>query len=323
MGKIKLEIKKKDDEIYAHSLIRDFLNKNYEDGKFKEEILIITGEIASNLLKHAEEGGIINIEGDNEKIEIISENNKPSMLKEKDFEDGFTSKDSLGIGLGAVKRLSDHIEISSEEKLKIKIEKYLKREFPKLESAVLSYPYYGKAELNGDGYCILRKRNEILIVFLDALGHGPNAYKMKEKILKYINENYVFLKDFLDFFYSLHKKMRGEIGAAIGMAKLFKEKEMVSMEYIGLGNIETRLFYDGKTIYFLSKDGILGEGMPNVKIQKERFKKGLLLMWTDGLSRGLKYEGGDKSATEIAKELMNKYYKKIDDATILVARIDV
>ncbi len=320
MGKINLKIKNEIDVCEAKLIAKKIAEEICSDKTIINEILIIVSEMCSNLYKYGG-GGEFMISNDDEKIEICTMNNNTDDLPGDALKDGFSTSKSLGIGLGAVRRFADNLEISYEGRLKIKAMKWCKNNRPKVEIAVLSYPYSGRLDENGDGYIVLRKPREVFILLCDVLGHGIHANTMRNKILSYCEENYSIASDFVEFFWSLHYAMRGERGAAIGMAKIYKVNERIKLKYIGLGNVEARLYHDGKYSYLLSREGILGEGTPKIMVEEKEFNKGLLLMWTDGLSRHLELKSVDMNPVEIAHVLMEKYNKNIDDATILVAKI--
>ena len=100
---------------------RAIMKYAHEMGFDKEEVgqlAIVVTELATNLVVHnAIEGEICFDEVHNEKnhgIEIISHDCGPGILNmEKALEDGYSTKNSFGQGLGTVRRLMDEFDISS------------------------------------------------------------------------------------------------------------------------------------------------------------------------------------------------------------------
>ncbi|MFL5745113.1 MAG: ATP-binding protein, partial [Niastella sp.] len=81
------------------------------------EIDIVVAEMASNLVKHAG-GGQILVKlvrhNDNDGIELISIDNGSGIADiNKMVRDGESSKSTLGLGLGAMKRLCDTFQVYS------------------------------------------------------------------------------------------------------------------------------------------------------------------------------------------------------------------
>jgi len=82
------------------------------------ETLIVVSELANNLIEHeAIEGKIIcslNEEGTKKYIQIISEDKGPGIANvETVMEDGYSTSGTLGIGLGAIKRLMSDFRLTS------------------------------------------------------------------------------------------------------------------------------------------------------------------------------------------------------------------
>lgn len=100
-------------EIHALAVEAGFIEKRLA------EIDIIVAEIVSNLAKHANGGEVFaklievkKIQG----LEIIAIDGGPGMSDVKTMmQDGISTKNTLGHGLGAIKRLSDECQIYSQK----------------------------------------------------------------------------------------------------------------------------------------------------------------------------------------------------------------
>ncbi len=113
---------KADDRSYFAILKKDIHTTAVAAG-FSErkiaEIDIIVAELASNLVRHAGGGQLLvklieekGIQG----IEIISLDSGPGIADvNRMMEDGQSSKNSLGQGLGAMKRLADQFHVYSQK----------------------------------------------------------------------------------------------------------------------------------------------------------------------------------------------------------------
>ena len=102
-------------------LVRSELKKLAETAGFHGHRLgeteIVIAEITSNLVKHAAKGGDILarvINSPSRGIEFIAIDDGPGMLKPlKMMEDGLSTSNTLGQGLGAIRRLSNEFDLYS------------------------------------------------------------------------------------------------------------------------------------------------------------------------------------------------------------------
>ncbi len=324
MGKMKpginFHIRNEFDIKYVESTVKEYFKNTYLPSTINE-VIIILSELGYNLLRNGN-GGIIKINYEKDKIGITAINNNGKNFPKFAMDNGFSTRNSLGIGLGAINRLADSVFISYENRLKTNVIKFANPKEIKFKSniAVISYPKNGNIEENGDGYTIIYNHNSITFVVVDVLGHGPKAYKIKKYIIDLIEKNAKKYEDLFELFSYLHNAMRGSLGAAIGIAKLFMNNT-ANLEYIGLGNIELRIYTDSGMDYLRSKDGVLGEGNPKIFIERRKLSKCVLCMWSDGISNRLKVNNTNLSTIEIAQHLMDTYRKGTDDTTVLVAKI--
>lgn len=279
------------------------------------EIDIIIAEVVSNLVKHAGGGQVLIKlvkENDIQGIEIISIDNGPGMQDvTRMVADGVSTKNTLGQGLGAMKRLSDLFQVFSLKDwgtiILIRVfneEKPLFIQPPKYDIKSLVLPKPGEEEC-GDGFYYSVTSDYIKLFLGDGLGHGPEAAKAVAKagaafeicndndpvdIIRFINENV--------------KRTRGLVGTvAVFDIKLKKWR------ICGIGNITTRVSSLINSKSYLAYNGIIGLNVPNTlnaqEIQHEHGQQ--LLMFSDGL----------KSRVETSKyPLISRY-----DLSILCASI--
>lgn len=118
--------------IWADSDIKYAVNRtnviaqNFGFAKREIDVLaIVVSELARNIFKYAKTGIIIiqEIENNNKKgLEIIAEDNGPGI---KDIElalkEGYSSNGTLGLGLLAVKRMSDEFKFDNKRNIGTKI----------------------------------------------------------------------------------------------------------------------------------------------------------------------------------------------------------
>ena len=113
---------KADDRSYFAILKKDIhalaVGASFTDAKVGE-LDIIVAELVSNLVKHAGGGQVLVKlveDGGRQGIELISLDNGPGMTDiTRMVADGVSTKNTLGQGLGAMKRLSDVFQVYSQK----------------------------------------------------------------------------------------------------------------------------------------------------------------------------------------------------------------
>lgn len=263
------------------------------DAKRLAEIAIIVSEIASNLIKHTKGGSILVkhvVNGESEGIEIISIDNGPGMLNPAMMlKDGVSTTNTLGQGLGAIKRLSDNFDIYSVPKWGTIL---LSRVFTNTDakdllskeifiSSTIMVSKNGE-EFCGDGYKILTKKNTCQILAFDGLGHGPEAQKANEAAVKSFTETKNL--DTAEKLKVMHRSIRHTRGG-VGMAFSIDLKNQ-SLSYCGVGNISARVLSEGRLKSCISHNGIVGHTFPNsLKSNSISYgKEDFLIITSDGIT---------------------------------------
>ncbi|HJW17908.1 MAG TPA: ATP-binding SpoIIE family protein phosphatase [Flavisolibacter sp.] len=264
-------------------------------GNFKEhkvgEIDIIVSEMVSNLVKHAgggqllvkliEEGGI-------QGIELISVDDGPGMVDVTRMQvDGVSTKNTLGHGLGAMKRLSDVFQIYSLKDWGTVI---LARVFdeplphfrkpPLVEIRSVLLPKPGEIKC-GDGFFSKVTHDDIRLFLGDGLGHGPEA---EEAVVR---AGEAFLEseemDPCEVIRNMNlavKRTRGLVGTVAIFNKADKKWRIC-----GVGNIITRVYSPGSSKNYMAYNGIIGLNVPNTLKSQEvvHEKAQYIVMCSDGI----------------------------------------
>ncbi len=309
------------------------------------EISIVVSELANNLIKHeAIEGKIICSlieEGTEKLIQIISEDKGPGILNlETVMEDGYSTNGTLGIGLGAIKRLMSDFRITSNINnvktarynniwsqigTKIITNKYLSQREDtanisqsKTKFGIFSRSKYGE-KYNGDNYFLQHFEDKAIAAVIDGLGHGQAASEASTIARLYLVENY---KKPLDVIINgLHERLKSTRGVVISLA-LIDDKEGV-LEYVGIGNVLTRIFNSTTTINPVKYSGCLGYILKNFRVFRYPWIKGnIIIMTSDGISERYVTNKDPnflkKHPIIIASTILKEYGKTHDDATVLV-----
>ena len=298
------------------------------------EVAIAISELASNLLKHkAVEGKIIIHElnkEENKGIEIISSDLGPGIPDVKvAITDGYSTADSLGIGLAAVNRLMDEFEIRSNvaEGTLITARKWVKSrlsyiKIPELKLSVFSRPFLGE-KYNGDAYFVKRYEDKVILGIIDGLGHGKRAQEAAQTAVRCLEECYK--KPFTEILQLSHQRLKKTRGAAMSLCRIsLKDKVMT---HAGIGNVQTRVYSSGKTPAPFCINGTLGVAMRKIKMDDYSLPENcLIIMFSDGIQGRFSPDNFpgflSLKPQNLAKRIIDNFARGNDDATIIVARLN-
>lgn len=304
-------------------------------GRKLGEIDIIVAEMVSNLVKHAgggqllvklvEEGGI-------QGIEIISLDNGPGMTDvTRMVGDGISTKNTLGHGLGAMKRLSNLFQVYSlKDWGTVILVRVFDEDLPlfkkpskiEIKSAILPKP--GENEC-GDGFYCTMSEDHIKLFLGDGLGHGKEA----EKAIMTAGEAFLQCeeedpKEILNNMNLMVKKTRGLVGT-VAVIDLVQRKWRIC----GVGNIATRIIGNAGQKNYMAYNGIIGLNVPRtMNVQEIPYEKGdHLIMCSDGIksrwdtSRYINITRYDLSILSAA--LIKDFARLTDDMSVAVCKLKI
>ncbi|AOC96684.1 Serine/threonine-protein kinase RsbT [Flavobacterium anhuiense] len=296
---------------------------------------IIVAELTSNLMKFANGGELLyraNIDGEYKEIEIYCLDKGVGFDNVvKIMNDGYSSSNTLGHGLGSIKRLSNDFQIYSMKNWGcvqyVKICEKPDLEIPSAKSglnhATIAVNYPGE-KLCGDGYYIKQTSKGFQIFVGDGLGHGESANEAVEAAIKAFRQTIetepaAILRD-------IHIKVKKTRGLVATIASVDYKSEVWNI--CGIGNINTRIYngLDNKT--YTPYNGIIGHNVPrtlnNTIVPYRRHQ--IIIMHSDGLRT--RWSLNDltsifkQSPNIIASALYKENIRGNDDATILVGKIN-
>jgi len=305
------------------------------------EIAILMSELATNVLRHGGGRGRVCIseitdENKRKAIEIICcDSGKGIPDFNLAISDGFTQKQSLGIGLGSIRRFSDIFEsISTRDSdspvaefshlfhhclrsVKWVPELNWRSSNKKLLTGASTRCKIGES-LNGDSYAIAHPGPEkTLIAVIDGLGHGKEAH-LASSIIK----EQVLLKSELplpELITYLHQSARSTRGAVIGT--VFIDTERSVLTFSGIGNIEGFVLSGDSKKSLISFGGILGHHIRTPRKFEYPFQPGdILCMYSDGITSRWSPDQIDwkDHPQRIAEYIVNSFSRTNDDATVLI-----
>lgn len=330
-GELRIELP--DHVHWAKGVIRRFAEKIGFSQILLHGIELCVAELATNLVVHKSKNGRISFHAITENglkgIEITAQDDGPGIKNIPEALHGGTSTSgSLGQGLASVQRTVDEFEIHSNHNgTLVRIRKYLPPEKDKEDLArkdlVISVSVRTHPESNvcGDGHMIRHDGSKTLLSVIDGLGHGKQARDAAAVAEAYLHANY--RKPLEQMPEELHALLRHTRGAVAGIVRIDEVKG--TMDFIGVGNISARLWMaDSKEMVRpVSMSGTLGVSLRTPRIFSYPWtKKSILIMHSDGLREhwDLSREDITLPAAEISQMLIQNYWRKNDDATVLVAK---
>lgn len=313
----------------THSLA---LNAGFSEKRIAE-LDIVVAELTSNLYKYADKGelllGCLTHEEHNY-IELISVDSGPGMNDlTKMMSDGFSSSNTIGHGLGSIKRLADHFDIFSSKgwgtiivcriyDSLIPVKKKVKKGF-QLNALVVSKP--GETT-SGDGYYIKTTDKHIKWLLADGLGHGPEAnFATNEAVKSFKNCPYDSPVEILRYIHPEVRKTRGLVATVVVL-----DIEQQTLRIAGIGNISTKLFSVDGVKSPLAYNGIVGHNIPNtmndLHLDIKDFHQ--MVLCSDGMRSRWeisKIPGLTRCDLSIqAAAIYKDFSRRTDDMSVLVAK---
>lgn len=295
---------------------------------------IIVAELTSNLIKYADGGELLyrahTSEGQNQ-LEIYCLDNGIGIVNiHKIMNDGYSSSNTLGHGLGAIKRLSNDYQIYSMRnwgtvqyiRIYDKADTKIPPLLDGLNFAAVSVNYPGE-KVCGDGYHIKYSKKGFQIFVGDGLGHGAHAHEAVSLAIKAFKQSIeTDPSEILRNISDQVKKSRGLV-ATIACVDYATQNWTIC----GIGNINTRIYSGLENKTYTSYNGILGHNIPRTLNNTivPYHKHQIIVMHSDGLRT--RWNLNDLTSVIkqnpgiIATSLFKDNIRGTDDATILVGKI--
>lgn len=292
---------------------------------------IVVTELATNLVKHAGGGGEVLVRAlpaeETGGIELISLDQGPGIKNPgQALQDGYTTGTSPGTGLGAVRRLSQVFDISTQVGRGTVVLAQLWsdkcRQGPPRAFQVggVMVPYPG-LDVCGDGWGVTCLDAGLQVLVVDGVGHGPQAAEAALAARRtYEAHAHSSLADLMRL---EDEALRQTRGAVLAVARI--ERQPGTVQYVGFGDVTGRVWSSSGSVSCVSKTGIVGAKIPSPEVYTYAWNQGaLLVMHSDGLTSRWNvsdYPGLDaRHPTVIAAVLYRDHKRGNDDATVVVAR---
>ena len=262
---------------------------DYQVGKLD----IIIAELTSNFLKHADSHGEVLfriIQSDaNPGIEIIGIDHGPGMPDPAHrMQDGVSTTQTMGTGMGAIRRLADEFDLYSQPGWGTLTLVRIFKNGPSLQPpsplphTALLVAHPGETQC-GDGWAYKQSGDTHCFIVTDGLGHGPHAHQASQRAINAFAQTASV--DPLTLMHSLHEQLSATRGA-VGMVVSLDVRHQ-TIDYCGVGNISYRRVFEEQTKRGVSVPGILGKHLRSQFVtQSDRWPdRGVLFIHSDGLDR--------------------------------------
>ena len=296
------------------------------------EVDIIVAEMVSNLVKHAGGGRLLVKwveEQHTDGIEFISIDDGNGIADvNRMMTDGASTTNTLGHGLGAIKRLSNLFQVYSQKGWgTVMLSRLFKEELPyrkkanEIRSVVVPKPGEEKC---GDAFHCRMGSHAIRIFLGDGLGHGAEAAAAVNAAVQIFKTRRD--ETAVEIIKELHRGIRKTRGL-VGTVALY-HKEEKRWRICGVGNISTRLINGIEMKSSMAYNGIIGHNIPNSMKDQEVDAENaqVILLCSDGIRTKwdlTKYPGILKHDLSIlAATIFKDHARHTDDMSVVAVRLN-
>lgn len=296
-------------------------------GSRAAETGLVASELASNVWRHADDGVVavqVALRDEDPGIRIVAIDNGPGMADTRTSSaDGYSTRGTLGIGLGTIARLSTTFEVSSQPGRGTVIVADMWAEggpASAIDVGGLTRPIEGES-VCGDVISAREADGHHLLMLADGLGHGPLAADASIEAITVFHENGAL--DPGELLMAMHARLRGTRGAAVGVAVI--DPEFRRLTFAGTGNVSAFVHDGVRRRAAPSQPGIVGHNAERPQpIELALNPDAVVVMHSDGLRDRWNLRelpGLDRrSATVIAATLLREVGNRPDDASVLAVR---
>jgi anti-sigma regulatory factor (Ser/Thr protein kinase) len=293
------------------------------------KIDILVAEMGSNIVKHVGSGEFLVRAVEASHLDIFAIDNGPGIAEVAlMMQDGQSTSNTLGGGLGAMKRLSDAFSIYTQKDwgtliyARMNVGETAVKSNDRYHMYDLAVCYPGE-EICGDGFKEKKTQTAAYLFLGDGLGHGTYAHDAVKAAVETLETTHeadavAILREMNDTV----KKTRG----LVGTLAVFNNKRN-TWSICGVGNIATRTIQGIATRNHMSYNGIIGNTMPRTlnAQELELSRGGYIVMCSDGIRTRwelTKYRGIHRcNPCMLAAALYKDFSRRTDDASVVVVRM--
>lgn len=315
----------------------------FEAGDLNDVALVAT-EAATNLVKHAHSGEILlrplaqplRRNGPSQLgVEVLAIDRGPGLMnRDRAGDDGWSTAGSLGIGLGAIRRLSFRSDLFSQSGKGTAVVAQLFRAEDEEDSkagtgrsepliGAVSVPKTGEEEC-GDSWVVEGPNSgegRLRAFVVDGLGHGSEAARAANAAIQALGGCSEAAPEVA--LERVHLALRATRGAAAAIADVDFGRAIVT--YCGIGNIAGVLVRDDEVRHLVSHNGILGHTATRFHVfQYPWSANSMLIMHSDGIGTRWNLAGYPGLLSHhpalAACVLYRDFARGSDDVTVLALR---
>jgi anti-sigma regulatory factor (Ser/Thr protein kinase) len=285
------------------------------------EVEIITSELATNLVKHGGGGDLLVRALPDGGLQVVAVDSGPGTRHLAALaDDGVSTTRTLGVGLGAVRRLATRTALWSEPARGAIVVAEIGGPDPADPVAHLVRPIRGET-VSGDTVAHRRTPDGWLVLVADGLGHGPLAAEASRRAAEVFHAGPDSPADLVR---RMHAALAGTRGAAVAVCRVDERTRTAS--HAGIGNISGRLLGGRRARVLISQPGIVGHKLPRVQELRHPLEDArLLVLHSDGLTE--KWDAAQVpdvdrfGPTVCAAQLLRDAGTRRDDASVLTVRV--
>jgi anti-sigma regulatory factor (Ser/Thr protein kinase) len=294
-------------------------------------LALVVTELGNNLAHHAVEGRLllgVRAHQGADQVEVLSLDRGPGMADlDRCLSDGYSTRGTPGTGLGAVRRLSDRFSIYSRigQGTIIVAGVAARLAATAATRAEHGFAWAGVAlaapgELvSGDGWAVSPSGDQVSVMVVDGLGHGPDAAQVADSALREFDARPAGTPAAV--LGRLHEALRGTRGAAAAVASL--DAAAGSIVFAGAGNIAGRIISGTEDRSLLSQHGTVGVQVRRTQdLHYPWPDHAILVLHSDGVATRWTLEGSAGllrcDLAVIAAWLIRDHSRGRDDATVVV-----
>ncbi|MGZ4592226.1 MAG: SpoIIE family protein phosphatase [Actinomycetes bacterium] len=306
-----------------------------------DTVALVATELAENLHRHAVDGELWLLPepaaGADGKLTVLAIDRGPGVVGfHRCLEDGFSTTETMGTGLGAVRRAASRFDAVSEPGRGTVVAAVLRdpRPHPRhglepvgdVDVAALGFPAPGE-EVSGDAWTCVSRDSRLMVLLADGLGHGQGAADASQRATGVLRD--LAHLEPGEVLRALDTALVGTRGAALTLALVEPESLRTGgpVTITGLGNVSALVAGpDGGTRRAATGHGTAGARgrTPYLEHVSDLAAGGVLLLHSDGLTSRWtlddRLELLQHSAVVIAAALLRDHARGSDDSLVVVVK---
>jgi len=260
----------------------------------RENMLLVAAELSSNNVKYAGGHGMIQIwQQPGLVLDILSLDYGPGIANLWQAEqDGYSSANTFGKGLGAIRRLSDESYIYTQSKSSNQVTKWSGTVFlARFHIASSKDQILGKevglfsrslsdTRHNGDRIYLQKKGDRLRWLHLDGIGHGHEAQIATSNLATQVAHN-GNIESMLE---SVDRQIVSTRGAVAVACEI--DTKSHDLQLLGVGDMHAHIYDQNEMQHIAFAPGILGrEHRTATTFRSKLAKRGVVITASDGIRR--------------------------------------